>query len=334
MAKCRVLVDRCTDNEINALVANGFQLDRGSTRVLGSPCGEREACRIWTTAKCANWVSFWERLRHDDLRTTTALTILARCGNCKFEHLAKSLHPTVTLEAARQFDDTIENTARKILGITGFVDIHVLRAALHLRPYAVISAALFDCTEKLCDGVAVQTRTAVHEAITAHYSSLNTLPFLEPQVRAIQGLVAADTLHTATTISCTYACTQHHMTQGLRTRLAVLPKHLPRTCTCGFEFGAVPAPFASINHLLTCNDNHDKTSVTRHNAVVLAIQQVLHLYGVRCTHEPQHLHVHLRPDLHIISLAQQVIIDLTIVDDVHCGADHMTEDIKKKHELF
>lgn len=56
---------------------------------------------------------------------------------------------------------------------------------------------------------------------------------------------------------------------------------------------------------------------TRHHRVRDAIKRVLSLYHLASVPENQRLHPHLRPDLHVLSLRKQVIIDVTIVDDVH-----------------
>ena len=68
--------------------------------------------------KVAGWQLFLEPLRHECLRPFTALTLLAKCGNVKFEHLAKSLHPDVTLESAFAFDEIVDDTAKAILEAT------------------------------------------------------------------------------------------------------------------------------------------------------------------------------------------------------------------------
>ena len=153
MLKCRVLVDRLSQDDILLLMAAGFQLDRGATRVLGSPVGDPVVCRIWVLAKVGNWQEFWERIRDDHLHTSIALVILAKCGNVKFEHLAKSLQPEVIMDAARIFDTVVESTATAIIAAQpGKILPHVLRAVLHLRPYTVISSVLYANTLQLLEG--------------------------------------------------------------------------------------------------------------------------------------------------------------------------------------
>jgi hypothetical protein len=80
MAKCRVLADRCSVEERALLTHHGFQLDEGCTLVLGSPVGSVDACSTWVLGKVDKWQFFWERLRHELLHPSTAISILRACG--------------------------------------------------------------------------------------------------------------------------------------------------------------------------------------------------------------------------------------------------------------
>jgi hypothetical protein len=330
MRKCRVLVDRLQDIDIDRLVDAGFQVDRGCTRVLGSPVGDPVACRLFVLAKVCGWQLFWERLRHQDLHPSIALVILAKCGNVKFEHLAKSLPPEVIADAASLFDDTIEQTAHCIIGATHRKILpHVLRAVLHLRPYTVISSILYTNTVQLIAGVRTNLRIAVHEAMCHHYETLPPTPFVEPLIRAAQGITAHDTIAPAMLISpADYA-------HGLRLRCGVCPKHLPATCSCGHAFTSVPAPIPTIAHMLTCPHNVGVNKTTRHHDAVLSIKNVLFLHGIHSVWENGHLDPHLRPDLHIISAKKQIIIDLTVIDDVYASEeDALASAAKHKHATY
>jgi len=319
MRKSRALVDRCTEEQVRLLTLAGFQIDRGCTRALGSPVGANEACRAWVAMKVAGWQIFWERLRHECLRPVTALTLLAKCGNVKFEHLAKSLPPDVTLESAFAFDEIVDDTAKAILGTTD-EPIHqaLLRAALWIRPYAVIAAPLYECTVALCESRRVCVREVVQKALEEYYTSLPSLPFVERHVRAVQGRTAANTFYSSAPVNARPIC-QHHFAQGMRLRLGVLPARVPKVCDCGFIFGEVPASTAAINHCLTCPHNRGKTTTTRHNLILQAMLDVMATYGIVSTLRCHDMHPHLIPDMHVISLLKQAIIDLTVVDDVHRG---------------
>ena len=97
------------------------------------------------------------------------------------------------------------------------------------------------------------------------------------------------------------------------------PRASPKVCDCGFIFGDVPASTAAINHCLTCPHNRGKTTTTRHNLILQAMLDVMATYGIVSTLRCQDMHPHLIPDMHVISLLKQAIIDLTVVDDVHRG---------------
>jgi hypothetical protein len=328
MRKCRVLADRCSADEIALLEAEGFQLDYGCTRVLGSPVGSKEACRLWVVAKVSSWQMFWERLRHSDLHPAAALMILAKCGNVKFEHLAKSLSPDVTAGAAHIFDDLVIDTAAVILGIQrSQVDCNVLRAVTHLRPYVIISTVLYESTLKAIEGERCNSRLLVHEAICKHYESISLPPFVGQLICSAQGTTASDTLRARTSISA------HDFAQGMRLRCGLAPRHVPKTCTCTHTFGSDPVPV--IAHLLTCPQNFEETMTTRHHNIVKAIQDVLFQFRITCVRENGKLHATKRPDLHLLSLKKQVLIDVTVVDDVHSLQQaHMDNAAKKKHEHY
>jgi hypothetical protein len=328
MRKCRVLADRCTPDEIALLEAEGFQLDWGCTRVLGSPVGTPEACKLWVSAKVTSWQVFWERLRHSDLHPAAALMILAKCGNVKFEHLAKSLSPAVTLDAAHVFDNMVIDTAAVILGLhKNQVSDYVIRAVTHLRPYTDIAGVLYECTLKTIEGVRHNSKVLVHEAICKRYESISLPRFVGPLIRSAQGSTASDTLRAVTAISA------HDFAQGLRLRCGVAPSHVPTTCTCTHTFTDESVPV--IAHLLTCSQNYEETMTTRHHNVVKAIQDVLFQFRITCVRENGKLHASKRPDLHILSLKKQVLIDVTIVDDVaSCNGTLMDEAAARKHEHY
>jgi hypothetical protein len=330
MRKCRVLVDRLSSSDITRLISAGFQTDQGCTRVLGSPIGNPAACRLFALAKVGNWHTFWERLRHENLHPSVALVILAKCGNVKFEHLAKSLHPDIIKDAATMFDDIVENTAHCIIGAKRReIQPHVLRAVLHLRPYSVISPALYKSTLDLLDGIRSDALAAVHDALVSHYETLPSNPFLEPLVRAAQGVTAEDTIVPALDTA------PGDFAHGLRLRCGVCPKYLPHTCSCGHSFTSVPAPIPTIAHLLSCPHNVENNKTTRHHGAVQAINNVLFIYNIQSIAENTRLDAHLRPDLHIISTKTQIIIDFTVVDDVYsCNPEGLRAAAVIKHNTY
>ena len=335
MKKSRALVDRCTDAEIELLRLAGFQLDQGTTRVLGSPVGERSKCAEWVQRKVDNWGLFWTRLRSDFLRPATALMLLEKCGNVKFEHLAKSLHPDVTREPATRFDDAVVAVARHVLGIKGYVDINVLRAGLHLKPYRVIAESLYQCTVDLAAKKITSVKLAVKDALNAHYVNLSDLPFVEDHVRAVQGRTAGDTLYVSAPVPGKPIST-HHFAQGMRLRLGVLPPKLPMECTCGYYFGALPQPNAASIHLLNCRENFGRTSTTRHNKVLQAIGDVLAMYNITAVMRGlRNLDVEGRliPDMRVF-LRKIVLVDLTVVDDVYGAKDKLKEASDEKHQKY
>jgi len=333
MRKSRAIVDRCTEEQVLLLTEAGFQIDRGCTRVLGSPVGEATACRNWISTKMTGWQQFWERLRHDSLRPVTAMTLLSRCGNVKFEHLAKSLPTEITLPSAFVFDEIVDATARAVLGAHEPIHHALLRAALHIRPYAVIAGPLYESTIALCEHRRVIVSELVKTALERYYSSLPSLPFVERQVRAVQGNTAHDTFYSSAPLP-SQAVSQHHFTQGMRLRLGLLPPHMPKICSCGHVFGDLPAPVSAIAHMLTCPHNRGCNVSTRHHRILRAIRDVLFNYGIVSTLRCEDLHPHLWPDLRIISMIKQVIIDLTVVDDVHGGAGVFDRSADWKHKKY
>lgn len=341
MKKSRALVDRCTDAEIELLRLAGFQLDRGTTRVLGSPVGDPTKCAEWVQKKVDGWGLFWARLRSDFLRPATALQLLEKCGNVKFEHLAKSLHPDVTREAAGTFDDEVIKTAKQALGIHGYVDVNVLRAALHLRPYRVVSEPLYRCTVDLTAARLSSVKEEVMITLKAYYAGLGDLPFIEAHVRAVQGETAADVLYSSAPLPGNPIST-HHFAQGMRLRVGVLPDRLPHECDgcnlggCNYYYGALPEPRAALCHLVNCNGNFEKTSTTRHNQVLQSIIDVLHLYGIRSTrHGLDSLDVNgkLVVDLEVF-LRKRILLDVTVVDDVHGFKDALKKATDEKHAKY
>ena len=320
MKKCRALVDRCTPEEIALLVEAGFQLDYGCTRVLGSPVGDQASCRAWVLVKVTKWQPFWEKVRHNLLSPFTALLILSKCGHVKFHHLAKSLPPEVVFDAAVIFDDMVDDSIDAILArrCKG-VDQHTRRAVCHLAPYVVTCRALYENSLKMLAGERVSDKVDVHHAIVQHYETLPAIPFVGPLVCAVQGVTAADTFRPTTTLCDSDAV------NGLLLRHGVAPQHIPSVCSCGFFFGRLPIGVAAIHHLMHCPDNVGKTQTTRHHEVNDAIKAVLFLYGVYSIKENSKLHPYLRPDLHIVSMARQILTDVTIVDDVYTGDPNMLQ---------
>ena len=330
MRKCRALVDRCTEEEIARLAGAGFQLDRGCTRVLGSPVGETSACRQFVLDKITKWQPFWEKVRHNLLAPFTAMQILGKCGNVKFHHLAKSLPPGVCHDAAVIFDAMVDDSIDAILGRQlDSVEPHVRRAVVHLQPYAVIGATLYENTIKLLAGERACDKISVHHAMVQHYERLPLTPFVGPLIVAVQGVTAADTFRPTTTLTDADAVT------GLLLRHGVAPRYVPTLCSCGFFFGRTHVGVETIHHLMHCPDNVGKTHTTRQHQVVRAIQAVLSMYGVCSIWEPSNLHPFLRPDLHIISLAMQMFVDVTIVDDVFsCDPEALKRACDEKHQKY
>ena len=320
MKKCRVLVDRCTPEEIARLIEAGFQLDYGCTRVLGSPVGDQASCRAWVLLKVTKWQPFWEKVRHNLLSPFTALLILSKCGHVKFHHLAKSLPPEVVFDAAVIFDDMVDDSIDAILArrCKG-VDQHTRRAVCHLAPYVVTCRALYENSLKMIAGERVNDKIDAHHAIVLHYEKLPAIPFVGPLVCAVQGVTAADTFRPTTTLCDSDAV------NGLLLRHGVAPLHLPTVCSCNHYFGRVPVGVAAIHHLMHCPDNVGRTQTTRHHEVNDAIKAVLFLYGLYSIKENNKLHPYLRPDLHIVSMARQIITDVTIVDDVYTGDPNMLQ---------
>jgi len=348
MKKSRALVDRCTPEERDLLAAAGFQLDVGSTRVLGSPTGAVAACTEWVLKKVAGWQKFWELLRHEALRPVTALTLLKRCGNVKFDHLAKSLHPDVTRNAAHVFDEHVLASARAILAITTVADVAIVRGALHIEPYVVISKPLYESTLALIarKPSEANVKAAKQTAMEEHYKSLSSLPFVERHVAAVQNETASNTLYTSTPIrgQNAGASTTHHFAQGMRLRMGVLPAHLRVSkCDCGFVFGSSKSGVMTsqriINHLLTCRHNRGQTTTTRHDRVLDAMAAVLFTYGHNARWRKSEM-IELDPtgvlipDLHVTSLLRQIIIDLTIVDTVHRGEEALDDASDTKNAKY
>lgn len=330
LKKCRVLADPLSDVDRERLLACGFQLDFGCTRVLGSPVGEISSCKLWITQKVNSWSPFWSRICHPDLHPSTALILLSRCGNVKFEHLAKSLHPDVISSSAKLFDSSVESAARTIIGARN-VDNCLLRSTLHLKVYEAISPALYQSTLSLIQGERFDVRAAVFEAMCNWMSSLSqTNDYTEPIIRSTQGQTAADTFHATTTISA------HDFVQGLRMRCAIAPAHIPVTCSCGFLFGEsqFQRPAVVIGHLLTCPHNCGENKTTRHHRVVHAIKTVLFAFGHTAIQEPGSLHQSYRPDLQVISTRTNIIIDVTIVDDVIGSSSALDDAAKEKHDKY
>ena len=314
MLKCRALADRCSAAELKALLDAGFQIDYGCTRSLGSPIGDEASCRRWVLAKVEKWQPFWEKVRHNLLAPFTAMLILSKCGNVKFHHLAKSLPPKVCRDAAVIFDGMVDDSCDAILGRRlGDVDLYTRRALACLAPYAVTCAALYENTCKMLEGERIDDKIAAHHAIVQHYEKLPLTPFVGPLICAVQGVTAADTFQPTTTLTDATAV------NGLLLRHGVAPRHLPSICSCGFFFSRSPVGVEAIHHLMHCHDNVGKTHTTRHHEIVKAIQNVLHLYGICSVWENSKLHPFLRPDLHITTPVRQIIIDVTVVDDVYTG---------------
>ena len=117
MKKCRVLADRCSQSDRELLIAEGFQLDFGSTRVLGCPIGSLSACNDYCLKKVQSYDSFWTRVTNSKLHPATALIIVRLCGQAKFAHLAKALPPSVTNSASRIFDSDVYSALIRILGV-------------------------------------------------------------------------------------------------------------------------------------------------------------------------------------------------------------------------
>ena len=318
MTKCRVLADRCSAEEIALLVQEGFQIDRGCTRVLGCPVGSPDACRNWVLNKLGGWAPFWERLRHARLHPLTALTLLSKCGNVKFEHLARSLPFTIIEDPARQFDSIVSDTARVIIGASkGEIPDYVLRIVLHLKPYIVVSPVLFDATVKISNGQKVNIGVAQLTAITEFYQQISLPPFVGLMMSSAQGKVAADTVR-ITCGSFESGYSGHEIAQGLRLRCGHSVKHLPHTCSCGFVFGDNPSPVLSTAHLLCCEHNSQENKTTRHHLIAKAVIDVLSHYRITSIFNQWRLDPFRRliPDMHVISLKKQALTDVTVVNDV------------------
>jgi len=308
MKKCRVLVDRCTEEEIKLLMEAGFQIDLGCTRVLGSPIGDPAACSEWVLRKVSGWQSFWEKLRLPDLHPSTALTILKICGNVKFEHLAKSLAPEIVMEAARRFDATVESTALTILDIKHHqVDNNVVRAVLQLVPYAVIAQQLYLNTCNVLVGIREPLNVAVRSTLVHFYEQLSLPPFVGQLIRSAQSYGAS------LAITPTVSVPAHEYAHGMRLRCGVAEKRVPQTCTCLHRF--VNNPVDRNGHLPTCPLNEGFNMTCRHHLVNQAIGWTLATFHQWSTVEPAYLSSVLRPDRHIAG-QKGSIIDVTCVDSV------------------
>ena len=187
----------------------------------------------------------------------------------------------------------------------------------------------YNNTLQLLQGIRTDSRIAVHDAIVKHYETLPPIPFVEPLIRAVQGVTAADTIVPALSMS------PADFAHGLRLRCGVAPAHLPHTCSCGYAFTSVPAPIPTIAHLLTCPHNVGNNMTTRHHGGVFGIKNVLFMYGLHSIWENCRLDPFLRPDLHIISLRRQVIIDFTVVNDVYANdAEALRTAAEEKHAKY
>jgi hypothetical protein len=332
MKKCRVLCDRCSPEEVQRLQSEGFQIDYGSTRVLGCPVGDLEACKAWVSSKVSGWSTFWERLRNEQLHPLTALTLLSKCGNVKFEHLAKSLHPSVTAAAALQFDTLVSDTARAILGCSrDSVPDYVLRLVLHLKPYVTVGPVLYSATARIAEGFRVNVGIEVTDAIAESYKEISLPPFVGLLLRSAQGSTASDTIRVTSEHSA------HDIIQGIRLRCGILPRHVPFECTCGFVFGSSPSPIPTIGHLLTCEHNLGENKTTRHHSIAKAMISVLGQYRLTTIFNQWRLDPkrELIPDMHVLSSKRQVITDLTIVDEVAANSSALLDEAAKtKHEKY
>ena len=346
MKKCRALVDRCTPEEVALLLDAGFQLDYGCTRSLGSPIGAVEACKAFILRKVAAWVPFWEKLQHEDLHPSTALTILKVCGNVKFEHLARSLHPDVCQEAANQFEAIVQQTAARILGMKKHrFHVDVQRAVLSLLPYGVVAGTLYEATCKTIDGERVVLWANVKACLQRPYEALSLPPFVGRLVRAAQGPTAKDV------IAPTLAVKAHNCVHGMQVRCGIPEDHVPHVCSCGHVFcpdvdedAEVPESLMALKrietavyrngHLMTCPHNDGFNKTCRHHAIVHAIKRVLDVFHVYSTHEPSYLSYVLRPDLHVSGRFAS-IIDVTVVDSVMSGLlDALQTAANEKHVKY
>ena len=327
MKKCRVLVDRCTEDEIKLLLAAGFQIDLGCTRVLGSPIGDPAACREWVIRKLHGWQSFWEKLRLPDLHPSTALTILKICGNVKFEHLAKSLAPEVVMEAARRFDATVEATALTILNIKHHqVDNYVVRAVLHLVPYAVITQCLYENTCNILVGIREPLNVAIRSTLVNFYEQLSLPPFVGQLIRSAQSYGAS------LAITPTLSVPAHEYAHGMRLRCGVAEPRLPQTCTCLHKFANEPVD--RNGHMLTCSHNEGFNKTCRHHLINSGVGWTLATYHQWSTVEPAYLSSVLRPDRHIAG-QRGSIIDVTCVDSVLArDPDYMERAAIVKHRTY
>ena len=327
MPKCRVLADRCTDKEIAQLLAAGFQIDLGCTRVLGSPVGTPEACREWVLRKVHGWQSFWEKLRLPDLHPSTALTILKTCGNVKFEHLGKSLSAEVVMEGARRFDAMVEDTALAILQIKhSQVDTHVVRAVLQLMPYAVITQQLYENTCNLLVGIHEPLNVAIRSTIVQHYEKLSLPPFVGLLVRDAQSYGASLAITPTTSVPA------HEFIHGVQLRCGVAEKRIPVTCSCLHKFENEPVD--RNGHLLTCPHNEGFNKTCRHHLINHAIGWTLSTFHLWSTVEPTYLSSVLRPDRHIAG-QKGSIIDVTCVDPVLArDPDHLERAAISKHGKY
>ena len=327
MQKTRILADRCTDEDIALLRHHGFiHFDLGRTRVLGTPIGHDTPCRSWVSDKVAAWQPFWEKLCHESLHPTTALTILKICGNVKFEHLSKSLAPHVLLEVAQQFDFTVQEVAMRILGIKGTqVDAHVVRAVLRLIPYAVTNGVYYSNTCKAIEtGHYGKLHVAVADCITEHYEALSLPPFVGNLIHAQSDEHAALAIQPSTRIS------GHHYVHAMCIKCGVGAKRVPSVCTCGIDIHE-EAVFRN-GHLLTCVYNYGFNMTIRHHGIVFAIQRVLGLFGIHSIFNPPY-YGHLIPDLYILAGRKHVIIDVNVCDSVLAGGapDFLEKAAKVKH---
>ena len=327
MGKTRILADRCSEEDIELLRSHGFiHFDRGRTRVLGIPIGYEQPQRSWVLDKIMAWQPFWQKLCHEALNPTTALTILKICGNVKFEHLSKSLAPHILLEVAQQFDFTVEEIAMKILGFKGSqVDAHVVRAVLRLIPYAVTNGVYYANTSKAIEtGHYGKLHVAVADCITEHYEALSLPPFVGHLIHAQSDEHAALAIQPSTRIRA------HDFVHAMAIKCGVGAKRVPATCTCGIEFHE-EAVYRN-GHLLTCVYNYGFNMTIRHHGIVFAIQRVLGLFGIHSVFNPPY-YGHLIPDLYILVGRKNVIIDVTVCDSVLAGGapDFLEKAAKVKH---
>jgi hypothetical protein len=328
MKKCRVLADRCTEEEKRALTEAGFQLDYGCTRVLGSPVGDASACALWVLSKVRGWEPFFERVCHERLHPSVALAILRMCGQVKFVHLARSLPPCVVSDAAGTFDHAVSKSLARILRLP-MSAVPEMRAVVNAAPMQLTCQHYYQHSlERMSGTRPYDLAVNIASTMKQHHEKLSSTPFVGLLMQSAQ----SEHAHHVLAVNCRVPA--HEFCDGLRLRCghSIVSSQLPLNCSCGASLsGAAPL---IMGHLMSCEHNVGYTKTNRHHAIVQSIANVCNDYGLLVTREPSYLSRTLRPDM-IVHISPPVLIDVSVTDPVLLGnPDAVDKRAAEKHSKY